>query len=90
MVMLCFVVHDGRTVCYIRSQISQLCCFCFTLQKQEHQLYDAIESEIGQHCDRNEEENNGGGGDNDDDDSLWNYLFTFISKGLSNHLQRLL
>jgi hypothetical protein len=52
----------------ISSQIiSQPCCYCFTLQKQEHQLCEAVASEIGQHCDMNREENNSGGGGDDDD-----------------------
>lgn len=72
------MVHDGGTVSDICSQIlSQPCCYCFTLQKQEHLLCETIEWEIEQNCDMNAEENNGGGGD----DSLKDYLITFICKG---------
>lgn len=87
--MLCFMVYDGGTVSDICSQIlSQPCCYCFTLQKQEHQLCEAIESETGQNCDMNADENNGGGGGGGD--GLRDYLITFICKGyLNNCSQRL-
>jgi len=86
------MVHDGGTVSDICSQIlSQPCCYCLTLQNQKHQLYEAIESEIGQNCDMNAEENNGGGGIvGGGGCGLRDYLITFICKGyLSNYSQRL-
>ena len=70
--------------------LSQPCCYCFTLQKQEHQLCEAVESEIGQRCDMNAEENRGHGGGDDEDDGLRDYFITFICRGyLSNYSQRL-
>jgi hypothetical protein len=84
-----FYGNDGRTLSDICSQIlSQPCCYCFTLQKQKHQLCEAVESETGRHCDINVEEHNGGscGGD-----GLRDYLITFICKVyLNNHPQRLM
>jgi hypothetical protein len=81
-----FCGNDGRTLSVVCSQIlSQLCCYCFTLQKQEHQLCEAVESEIGQHCDIYVQVHNG----HDGDDGLRDYLITLICKVyLNNHPQR--